>query len=254
MTDELLRLHAVSKSYRRGDRRVRVLVDLSLVVVRGEIVAVLGSRYEGKTTLLEVASGLLLPDRGEVWFEGLELTGCRAQERERLLGGDIAWIDRHPRQPRLKIVDCVGLPMAIGRGRGLREVRELALGALERVGAAGCAWQFWGDLSNWERVLVALARGIVTAPKLMVVDDLLEGLGMQRTQDACELLSGVARELGCGVLMSVSDVEGTLLADRVFSFERGRLKLIVGDEKDGEARLIEFPGESRRRGANGAGA
>lgn len=252
--DELLRLRDVSKGYRRGDRRLRVLVELSLAVGRREIVAVLGSRYEGKTTLLQVAAGLATPEEGEVWFEALELTGCRAQERERLLGRQIAWIDRNPRQPRLKIVESVGLPLAVGRGHGLREVRELALAALERVGAAGCAWQYWSELSNWERVLVALARGIVTAPKLMVVDDLLEGLGMRRTQDACELLSAVAGELGCSVLMSVSDIEGTLLADRVLSFERGRLKPIAGEEQDGEARLIEFPGESRGWGARGAGA
>ncbi len=253
MTGDLLRLNEVSKSYRRGDRRLRVLVDVSLVVARREVVAVLGSRYEGKTTLLQVAAGLTMPDRGEVWFDGHELTRCRAKEREKLLGGDIAWVDRHPRQPLLQIVDCVGLPLAMGRRRGLREKRELALAALERVGVAGCAWQYWRDLSNWERVLVTLARGIANAPKLMVVDDLLEGLGMQRTQDACELLSALARELDCGVMMSASDVEGTLMADRVFSFQRGALKLMVGDAQGGEARLIEFP-KSRGNGARGAGA
>ncbi len=254
MTSELLRLDGVSKSYRRGDRQLRVLADLSLVIARREIVAVLGSRYEGKTTLLEVAAGLSLPDRGEVWFEGLELSSCRAEEREKLWGSEIAWVDRHLRQPRLKIIDCLALPLAAGRGHGLREMRDRALTALERVGVAGCAWQYWGDLSNWERVLVALARVIVIEPKLLVVDDLLEGLGVRRTQDACELLCTVAGELGCSVLMSVSDVEGTLLADRVFSFERGRLKLIAGDEDDGEARLIEFPGEFHGRDARGAGA
>jgi ABC-type lipoprotein export system ATPase subunit len=254
MTEDLLRLQGVSKSYRRGDRRLRVLVDVSLVVARREIVSVVGSRYEGKTTLLQVAAGLASPEEGEVWFEQVELTSCRPHEREELLGREIAWIDRYPRQPRFRIVDCVGLPLAMGRGHSPRQVRELALAALERVDAADCARQYWSDLSNWERVLVALARGIVSKPRLMIVDDLLEGLGMQRTQDACELFAELAREVGCGVLMSVSDVESTLLADRVLAFERGHLKLMAGEQQGGEADLIQFPGESRGWGARGAGA
>jgi ABC-type lipoprotein export system ATPase subunit len=250
----LLCLQGVSKSFRRGDRRLRVLADVSLVVARREIVSVVGSRNEGKTTLLEIAAGLAQPDEGEVRFESIELTSCRAHDREELLGRDIVWVDRYPRQPRFRIVDCVGLPLAMGRGHSPRQVRELALAALERVDAADCAWQYWSDLSNWERVLVLLARGIVSKPKLMVVDDLLEGLGMQRTQDACELLSTVAQEIGCSVLMSASDVEATLQADRVFAFERGHLKLIAGEQRDAEARLIRFPGESRGWDTRGAGA
>ena len=61
---------------------------------------------------------------------------------------------------KFRVIDYVGLPLAIGRGRGQREAQDLAMEALERVGAASCAGQHWAELSNWERLLVGFARGI----------------------------------------------------------------------------------------------
>ena len=74
---ELLSLRGVYLSYRRGRGRLRVLVNASLEVGAGEIVAVVGSRGEGKTTLLEVAAGILPPEAGQVWLGDVELTGSR---------------------------------------------------------------------------------------------------------------------------------------------------------------------------------
>ncbi len=71
---ELLSLRGVGLGFRRGRGRLRVLADASLEVRAGEIVAVVGSRGEGKTTLLEVAAGILPPDEGRVRFGGVELT------------------------------------------------------------------------------------------------------------------------------------------------------------------------------------
>ncbi len=251
---DILRLEGVYKSYTRGERRIRVLRGVSLVVRAQEIVAVVGSRYDGKTTLLRVAAGLEQPDEGAVCFEDLELSRAPERRRARLLGSRIAWVHGGGSAVQLKVLDYVALPLAIGRRRGRREARELARAALERVGAADCAGQSWSDLSNWERVLVALARGIVAGPSLLVIDDLLDGLGMRRTQEASELLRGLTAELGCATLMSACDVEGALEADRVFALDRGKLSLI-SDQSYDEGHVIDFPTRvPDPRGATGAGA
>jgi putative ABC transport system ATP-binding protein len=202
-----------------------------------------GGRREGKTTLLKIAAGIESPDAGEVWLELEELTGASDRERARLLGAEIAWVHREGTGVKFRALDYVGLPLAIGRGRGQRQGRELAMEALERVGAAGCAGQRWAELSNWERLLVGLARAIASAPSLLVVDDLMDGFGIGRTREAGELLLRLVRELGCGVLMSCSDLEAALAADRVWSLERGRLTLLA--EQGGElAEVIDFPGSA----------
>jgi len=244
---ELLALHGVSKSYRRGGRRLRVLADASLEIGLGEVGAIVGSRDEGKTTLLKIAAGIEQPDAGEVWLGDLELVGLAKEERSRLLGAEIAWVHREGTGVKLEVLDYLALPLAMGRGRGRRETRELAMKALERMGAVHCARQRWAELSDWERVLVGLARGVVCKPRLLVVDSVTDGFGMSRTREAGELLLALAGELGCGVLMSCTDLEAALIADRVWSLERRRLSLL-SEQTVTQAEIIEFPKPARADG------
>lgn len=253
MSDSLV-LRGVSRSYWRGERRLPVLVDISLEVGPGEIVAVVGSRDEGKTTLLKVAAGMVRPDEGDVKLGGRDLTKLSSIERERLLGSVIAWTDREPPRVPWKVRDYVGMPLTMGRGLGRRKARDLAMVALELVGAAGCATQRWCELSNWERMLAGLARGIVARPQLLLIDDLLDGFGMRRTSDLGDLVRSLVDELGCGVLMSSTGVEAALIADRVWSFGRGRLKL-MSDQAGTDAEVIDFPkGVGRDRGSRSVGS
>jgi putative ABC transport system ATP-binding protein len=237
---ELLALKGVSKSYQRGGRRLRVLADVSLELQLGEVGAVVGARDEGKTTLLKLAAGIEQPDVGEVRLGARDLSQLAREERARLLGGEIAWIHREGPGVRLEVLDYLGLPLALGRRHGRREARRRALSALERVGASRCARQRWEELSDWERILVGFARGIVCQPRLLMLDGVSDGLGIRRVHEASELLLAVAGELGCGVLMSCTDLEAALIADRVWSLERGRLSLL-SEQAVTEAEIIEFP-------------
>jgi putative ABC transport system ATP-binding protein len=251
---ELLSLSGVCKSYQRGDRCVRVLTDVDLVVRAKEIVAVVGSRDEGKTTLLQIAAGLQKPDRGEVWLGDVELTACSDEERVELLGHEIAWVHREGTGLDFKMLEYVALPLTMGRRHGKRQAQRLAMEALERVDAQECAGLRWGGLSNWERVLVGFARGIVRKPRLMVVDDVIDGFGMSKTREAGELMLSFVGDLGCGVLMSASDLEAALIADRVFCFDDRGLKAMSneGDGADAEVIDLHDGGRQHRRGSRGA--
>lgn len=250
----MLSLTGVCKSYRRGDQRLRVLVDVELEVRPREIVAVVGSRKEGKTTLLQIAAGLQKPDRGEVWLGDVELIRCADQEHEKLLGREIAWIHREGPGLDFNVLEYVALPLVMGRRRAKREAKHIAVEALERVGAQGCAGLRWRDLSNWDRVLVAFARGIAGEPRLIVVDDVIDGFGKTRTREAGELLLSLVKELGCGVLMSASDPEVALVAEQEWRFERGGLKLTSGAvQADGEV-IDMHDGTRKLRGSRGTGA
>jgi ABC-type cobalamin/Fe3+-siderophores transport system ATPase subunit len=236
MGEVVLRLDGVGRGFRRGRRRWRVLVGVSLSVSTGEVVGVVGARGEGKTTLLEVAAGIELPDEGHVWFDGEDLTICSAEERAELLGGRISWMHREG-MGGFRVLDYVGMPLAMGRGRRMNAADDLALEALRRFGVEGCARRGWDELSNWERLLVMFARGFVGRPRLVVIDDLLDGLGPRRTREASEMLLSVAQELGCGVLVGASDFEAVLLADRVLCFDGSGGLQVMSDP----ANVINLP-------------
>jgi ABC-type cobalamin/Fe3+-siderophores transport system ATPase subunit len=114
------------------------------------------------------------------------------------------------------------------------------LEALERVGVSECVGQRWEHLSDWERVMVEIAQGFVGSPRLLLVDDLFDGLGMREALQAGQLVHELARESGCGVLMGVSDGEAALCGDRVWSLDSGRVTLVsdLGGEKQN---VIDFP-------------
>jgi putative ABC transport system ATP-binding protein len=254
MMAALLTIRNVCKSYRRGPREITVLADVSVEVNRGQIVAVIGSHSEGKTTLLKIAAGLVPCDRGEVSLAGRELASLSARDRRRLLGREIRFLDRRPPRLHLKVRDLVAAPMMMGRRRRRRKARALALAALDRVGAGSVAGQRWQDISDWERVLVVLAGGIVDSPELVIIDDLLDGHGASKTSEVGRLMRSLVAEMGFGVLMSVSDWEAALLADRILNFEGGGLALMSDHTGRGSSDLSGdvVPFSRRRQGHDGS--
>lgn len=250
----VLAIRSVSKSYWRGPREIRVLGDVTVAVDRGQIVAVIGSHGEGKTTLLKVAAGMVPADQGEVSVGGRALASMSARDRRRLLGKEIRFLDRREPSLDLPLRDLVAAPMMMGRRRGRREARVLALAALDRVGASAVAEEHWDDISNWERILAVLAGGIIGSPELLVIDDLLDGLGPSRIQQARRLVRPLVKEMGFGVLMSVSDWDAALTADRILNFEGDGLTLMsdqsVGQGASSEADVLPF--SRKRHGRDGS--
>jgi predicted ABC-type transport system involved in lysophospholipase L1 biosynthesis ATPase subunit len=209
-------LDGVGVFVRRGKRRWRVLKDVSLTVAPSEVVGIHAAPGTGKTTLLEVAAGLLEPAEGQVFIEGQSLASLSRDQRVDLRKDRVAWMHRGG-VDEFEVAKYVALP--VSAGRGMREATDLAVEALERVGIAHCAKQQWGQLSDWERVLVAFAKGYVRRPSLMVVDDLLDRLGPTGTRQAGELLLKLAEECGSAVLAASSEYESLLIAHRVLSLD-----------------------------------
>lgn len=250
MTDILLLLEGVSKCYRHGEtlRRV-VLEDVSFAVAAGEIVAVEAERRQGKTRLLRIAAGMERPDAGTVRFAGKDLATLSAGTRGDLLGREIGWADRRDPGHPWRVIDYVSLPLILQRGRKeKRRAFERGLAALERVGAAHCGAQQWGELADYEQLLVSLARIYAHRPRLIVADDLFDDLRLRGSVEAGDLLRSIARELDCGVLMSVSDAEAALVADRVLALRGGKLRLISDQSAKADRHIAGRP--SRRLGAS----
>ncbi len=246
-----LALVGVGKRYRRGERTSWLLRDVSLELAAREVVSVVAMRSQGKTTLLRLAAGIAAPDEGCVLLGGTDLRGLSDPAQSRLLREQIGWVGRGGPGIGVQMLDYVAMRLTIGRRHRRREVRVRALEALERVGMERCAERRWEDLSDWDRALVEIAQAIVGRPRLLLVDDVLDGLGMRETEEVSALVRALAESLEMGVLMTVSDIEAALSSHRVFSLADGRLTLMSELSEPTRENVIDFPRRESRdlRGA-----
>jgi putative ABC transport system ATP-binding protein len=246
MSDALLSLVSVGKSFRRSHSDGWVLRDVSLEVAEGEMVAVVATRGQGKSTLLRIAAGMESPDAGHVLFESRDLASMSDRELSRLLRERIGLAGRSGPGMELPMADYVALPLLVNRRRAdRRAARRLAVSALERVGIGGCAERCWDALSDWERALAEIAQGVVAKPRLLLIDDVMDGLGILETEQVGALLRSLAEESGMAVLMCASESEAALCCERVYMLAQGELRLL-SDQRPGN--VIDFPGAGSEQG------
>lgn len=252
MGEALLSFEQVSKVYGSGAAREKVLCEVCFSIEPQETVALIGDRLGGKTTLMRLAAGIDSPSYGVVRFDGLDIGGLGDAQRAQLIGSErIAWCDRAGPVMGLSVLDWVSMPLVVGPIRQRRKAAGRAREALARLGASSCGDQRWSELSPWQRVLVCLARAAVCKPRLLLADDLLDGLGTMRTQEGGALLHALATETGCAVLMTVSDEETASVTDRVLSLHAGQLREIGAAPQSQRERgkLIVFPGRAKAAGS-----
>jgi ABC-type lipoprotein export system ATPase subunit len=237
MDDTLLSLDAVSKSYWRGPHELKVLADLTLEVHAGEFVVVWGKRGAGKTTMLKIAAGLESPDHGTVRFEGRDLAGLSETDHAKLMRDRIGWVRRTGPRSELRMLDYVALPLLAAHGH--RGAYTRARQALARVHVVECAGQIWGSLSDGERALVGIARGVVRSPSLLLVDDPTSNLGVREREQVIMLLRELAEKSDFGVLMAAPDMPSMMSAHQIRALSGGRI-LAPPDPLDRPPNVIDL--------------
>ena len=201
----------------------QVLWEASLHVGPGEIVAVLGPNGAGKSTLVNTISGLLRPRAGSVVFEGQRIDATPAHRRAGL--GIAHVLERRRLFPFLTVHDNVLLGAHNTRARPLREETLARLEALLPLLKTRRS-QLAHTLSGGEQQMVAIARGLMARPKLLMIDEPFLGLAPRMVAEIGELVRRIRDEQGIGILFIEQNVELSLrLADRGVVLESGRTVL-----------------------------
>jgi ABC-type sugar transport system ATPase subunit len=238
----LLTIEEVSKRYRRGSREYVALRDVSMAIARDELVAVLGARKSGRSTLMRIAAGLERPDEGVVRFEGLALSSATSVVGHRICFCHASFSPVHGE----RVLDHAAAPLLAQR-LSLRAARRGAESALERAAVAECASMRPDELNGAERVRVALARALAIEPRLLVVDDPTAGVGSLESDGILRLLRSLADE-GVAVLMCTDDAMSISGAHRAFSLDAGVLR---GEARAHSAEIVPLrPRAAARPGAH----
>jgi len=216
MATVLLGVEALDVAY--GD--FQVLWQAAMEVREGEIVAMLGPNGAGKSTLMNTISGLVAPRAGRITFRGKRIEGLPAH---RTVGEGLAHVlERRRLFPFLSVLDNVLLG---AHNPSARPHRAESLAAVERLFPviASRRAQLGHTLSGGEQQMVAIARGLMARPRLLMIDEPFLGLAPRVVEELGGLLRRIRDEQGIGILFIEQNVELALrLADRGYILESGR--------------------------------
>jgi branched-chain amino acid transport system ATP-binding protein len=207
-----------------GYGRIAVLHDLSLRVDAGEMVAVIGANGAGKTTLLRVVSGLLPPGRGKVLLDGAEVGGRPA---ERLAALGLAHVPEGRLVfPTLTVADNLALGAYVHRAdkAAVAEERERVLALFPRL--AGRLAQAAGTLSGGEQQMLAIGRGLMARPRLLLLDEPSLGLAPILVAEIFRALARLRDRGEEAILLVEQNARAALrVANRGYVLERGRVAI-----------------------------
>jgi branched-chain amino acid transport system ATP-binding protein len=205
-----------ARALEAGYGPVQVLWDVELDVGEDEIVALVGSNGAGKTTLLRAISGLIAPTGGELRFDGGSVIGMPPEQIVEL---GIAHVPEGRRLfPGLTVRE--NLLAGAYASRGVPDI-DRAVELFPRLGER--LSQVAGSLSGGEQQMCAIARGLMSRPKLLMIDELSLGLAPKLVEDILERLEAVA-EGGTALLVVEQDVDAALrIARRGYVLENGRI-------------------------------
>ena len=216
-------VRSVTKTYRRGQRRVTALRDVSFALSQGELALLVGPSGSGKTTLLNLIAALDRPDCGEIIVGGSAVTGMSRSVAAAYRNERVGFIfQSYNLLPQLTALDNILVPMLPKRQADPRRAQEL----LDAVGLSDRARHRPSELSGGEQQRVAIARALVNDPALILADEPVGNLDDDNAHKIAKLLASACRERGKTLILVTHDRNLIHPVDHVFDLRAGSLTSI----------------------------
>ncbi len=233
----LVELRGVSKSFRKGDETITPLDNIDLDIEAGEFVSLMGPSGTGKSTLLNLVSGIDHPDAGSITVAGTEVTKLSRSKLADWRAANLGYIfQTHNLIPVLTAYENVELPTLLLKLSSSQRRQRVEL-AMEAVGLSDRADHYPRQLSGGQEQRVGIARSIVVHPKVVVADEPTGSLDTETSEQVQVLLQRLNRELDITLLMVTHDQDVSQIASRQLVLDRG--KFLPRDEQHEQSQKLE---------------
>ncbi|GGA26900.1 methionine ABC transporter ATP-binding protein [Paenibacillus physcomitrellae] len=255
----MISLKQVGKTYGTpGQEAFSAVQDVSLHIKPGSIHGIIGESGAGKSTLLRMMNMLERPDTGQVWFEGLELTGMTEHQLREVRRQSGMIFQQFNLLHNRTVARNVEMPLELAGVPG-KQRRQRAEECLAITGLTDKARQYPAALSGGQKQRVAIARALAPNPKVLLCDEPTSSLDPRMTVDILSVLREINRSLGVTIVVvthemdvvrrlcdEVSVMEGGRLTDQ-FALPNRRTRLLEEGADSGDELLIPSPASYREQ-------
>ncbi|MBI5650522.1 MAG: ABC transporter ATP-binding protein [Chloroflexi bacterium] len=219
----IIEIKDVVKSFPLGNTKITILKGVSFTVQAGEFVSIVGPSGNGKSTLLNMITGIDRPSSGEIIVTGKPVHKISEDKLAAWRGENVGIIFQFFQMlPALSILQNVILPMDLANKYTAKERRERALHLLEIVGMADQASKLPSAVSGGQQQRAAIARALANDPSLIIGDEPTGNLDSRTSQDVFELFSNIVKQ-GKTMLMVTHDKELARRVPRVVEILDGKI-------------------------------
>ena len=230
MTDPVVRLVDLTRSFQLGDTEVRALQGVSVSIDRGEFVAIMGSSGSGKSTMMNIIGCLDRPTSGQFVFEGRDVARLSEPELANIRSNHIGFVfQSFNLLARTSALENVVLPLLYGAAAALTSTERNDRGRemLASVGLADRERNMPNQLSGGQQQRIALARALINHPAVLLADEPTGNLDTRTSHEIMEIIRRLNREQGVTVIVVTHEPDIAAYADRVIIMRDGR---ILSDE------------------------
>ncbi|MFO0860617.1 MAG: ABC transporter ATP-binding protein [Phycisphaerales bacterium] len=207
MTDPLIKLHDIRRTFHVGEISVHVLRGISLEIERGGYVALTGSSGSGKTTLMNLLGCLDRPTSGEYWLDGVEVSKMSSDDRAMIRNKKIGFVFQNFNLlPRTTALEQVMMPLSYTNvGLSDREAKKRGVELLKMVGLGERMDHRPSQLSGGQQQRVAIARALINQPPVLFADEPTGNLDSHTTVEILEMFDRLNRQEGITIVLVTHD-------------------------------------------------
>jgi len=219
MSEPIITLQNVSKSFGQNSSSIQVLEDLSLDLKKGESLALVGASGSGKSTLLHIICGLEKPNKGNVYIKGVNITDLSTDDRSLFRGKEVGFVYQfHHLLPDLTALENTALPAMLS-GIGKEEAFEISASLLEQVNLNDKKENRPNELSGGERQRVAIARAMSNNPSCLIMDEPTGNLDKKNVENFMNLLMDMVSTREIALIIATHDNNVSSRLDKLLNLE-----------------------------------